>query len=149
MRTCSGFTLPELVATLVIIGILAAVVVPRFANRADFDVFGFTSQTRQTLQFAQKSAIAKRRLVCVSLSGGTLSLRFASAFGANACNTPLNGPDGQAVSQTAPSGVMITDAAFNFDPQGQPGLANALVLNVTGGSNAQTITIEAVTGYVH
>lgn len=147
MKTNSGFTLVELVSTLVLIGILAAVVVPRFANRADFDVFGFTSQTRQALQFAQKSAIAKRRLVCVSLSGGTLSLQLASVFGASACDTPLIGPDGKAFSQTAPSGVAISDAPFNFDALGRPSAAQTLV--VSGGSVSQTITVEAETGYVH
>lgn len=147
MRGNAGFTLSELVATLVIVGIMAAVVVPRFMNRADFDVFGFAAQTRQSLQFAQKAAVAKRRLVCVSISGGSLSLQFASAFGASSCDTPLNGPDGNAFLQTAPSGVAITDARFDFDALGRASAAQTLL--VSGGSTSQTITVEAGTGYVH
>lgn len=147
VRTSSGFTLPELVATLVIIGIMAAVVVPRFASRSDFDAFGFAEQTRAGLRFAQKTAIAKRRQVCVAIAGNSLSLSFATNFG-GACDRPVFGPaSNQAYVLAATSGIAITAANFSFDALGRPSAGQAL--SVTGGSAAKLITVEAETGYVH
>ncbi len=150
----AGFTLPELVITLVVISILAAVIIPRFAQKSDFDVFGYAEQTREALRFAQKSAIAKRRLVCVAIASNNISLQFASSFGVSSCNTALINPAtgkayGVASQDAAPSGVGITSISFNFDPLGHPSFAANQTLNVTGGSSAQLITIEAETGYVH
>ncbi len=147
VRTCSGFTLPELVATLVIIGIMAVVVVPRFASRSEFDVFGYSEQIRSALRLAQKSAVAKRRQVCVVVSANTLTLRVATSFG-GPCDLALNAPAStDAVVQTAPAGVSISDAAFSFDALGRPSAAQAI--DVAAGASTLRIRIEAETGYVH
>lgn len=156
MQTSSGFTLPELVATLVIIGIMAAVVVPRFANRADFDVFGVTQQTRAALRFAQKSAIAKRRQVCVTIANDSLDLTFGTHFGdsctgftcaANPANCLTNPATGKGYTLSVTSGISITAASFYFSALGKPSAVQSLT--VSGGSSTQTITVEAETGYVH
>jgi len=153
LRREAGFTLPELIVTLIVIGILAAVAVPRFVTRSEFDVFGFTEQTRAALRFAQKSAITKRRTVCVTLAANSLSLAFASTFG-GACDTPVLNPAGnpqpaadQNYRVAAVNGIAITAATITFDPLGKPG--NAQALSVIGGSSTQIITVEAETGYVH
>lgn len=153
-KRSGGFTLPELVVTLVVLGILAAVIIPRFAKKSDFDVFGYAEQTREALRFAQKSAIAKRRLVCVAIASNTISIQFASAFGASSCNTALINPAtgkayGLASQDAAPSGVSINALSFNFDALGHPGFAANQTLTVTGGSATESIVIEAETGYVH
>jgi MSHA pilin protein MshC len=155
VRTSSGFTLPELVVTLVIIGIMAAVVVPRFVNRTDFDVFGFAEQTRAALRFAQKSAIAKRRQVCVTIAGNSLSLTYASNFvgscagltcAANPANCLANPATGQGYTLPSTNGIVVTTVNFSFDALGRPSAGQ--VLNVTGGSATRAITIAAETGYV-
>ncbi|MBS1208975.1 MAG: prepilin-type N-terminal cleavage/methylation protein [Proteobacteria bacterium] len=155
-RATHGFTLPELIATMVIIGIMAAVVVPRFANRADFDVFGVTQQTRAALRFAQKSAIAKRRQVCVTIASNSLDLTFGTTFvdscsgftcAANPANCLTNPATGKGYTLPVTSGISITAASFYFSPLGKPSAAQSLT--VSGGSSTQTITVEAETGYVH
>lgn len=145
----AGYTLPELVATLVVIGILAAVVVPRFAAQASFDVFGYAESARQGLRFAQKSAVAKRRTVCVQSAGNSLSFTYSASFG-GACDPALKlaDPAGNAdYLLSAPGGVTLSAASFSFDPLGRASAAQSLI--VSGGGSSQTLRVEAETGYVH
>lgn len=143
----AGFTLPELVATMVVVGILAAVAVPRFMDRTGFDVFGYSELVREALRFAQKSAIAKRRTVCVSLSAGSLSLKVSTSFGGSCTPALLDPSSGQAYTLSARSGVSVADAAFSFDALGRPSAQQSIA--VSGGGVTQNIVVEAETGYVH
>lgn len=143
----SGFTLPELVTTLVLLGLLAAVAMPRFMGRGEFDAFGAAEQTRAALRFAQKSAVAKRRQVCVTIANNQLTLRVAAQFGA-ACSLAIQHPQSsEDYSLQVPAGVTITPADFSFDPLGRASAAQSL--NVAGGSSSLPILVEAETGYVH
>ena len=143
----AGFTLPELVATMVVIGILAAVVAPRFATRAEFDVFGYSESARQALRFAQKSAIAKRRTVCAVSASNSLSFTFGTSYGAACSQALLDPASSSAYTLAAPSGVTISAASFSFDPLGRPSAAQSL--SVVGGNSTVNIVVEAETGYVH
>lgn len=143
----SGFTLPELVATLVVVGILAAVAVPRFMDRTGFDVFGYSESVREALRFAQKSAIAKRRTVCVSLSTGSLSLTVSTSFGGSCTTALLDPSSAQAYTLSARSGVSVANAAFSFDALGRPSAQQSIA--ISGGGVSQSIVVEAETGYVH
>lgn len=135
---------------MIMIGILASVAVPKFMGSSDFDAMGFARQTQQTLRLAQKTAIAKRRTVCVAIASNILTLRFASAYGVSTCDTPLRNTATNAnFSQTAPSGLSIADVSFTYDSLGRPSFSSTQVLTVVGASVAQTITVEAETGYVH
>lgn len=143
----SGFTLPELVVTMVIIGILAVVIAPRFAQKSTFDVFGFTEQAREALRYAQKSAIAKRRSVCVGLTSSTLTLTVPASFGGTCSQALIDPSTGQALSQSVSSTLTVSAASFYYDASGAPSAAQTIT--VTDGTSTQTITVEAGTGYVH
>lgn len=62
----TGFTMVELVVTLVIFGVLASIALPRFQDNAAFTERGISDQVLATLRYAQKLAITKRREVCVT-----------------------------------------------------------------------------------
>src|SRR3989338_2309849 len=87
----AGFTLVELIMTMVIVGILAVFAAPRFFGADIFKSRGFADQIQASLRYAQKIAIAQRRNVCVTIAGNSLSL----ATGATAaCCTPLSSLSG-------------------------------------------------------
>ena len=164
----NGFTLVELVTILILVGILAVAVMPRFADRGGFDARGFYDGSLATLRYAQKSAIAQRRNVCVAFSAAgvspaTITLRIRNDFstncnagcGDNALARDLAGPTGLVPhSVTAPPGVnfaaasapLVYPSSFNFCPSGAASSGQAFGIEQLPGN---TITIVAATGYVY
>ena len=133
---------------MVVVGILAITALPRFANKSDFDARGFFDATASMLRYAQKSAVAQRRTVCVGFGvNSSVTLNIASVFN-GACDTPLAGTDGVApYALAAPAGVgfAAAPANFNFLPSGEASLGqNISVANLPG----RSITVVAATGYV-
>ena len=146
-----GYTLVEVVMTILLAGILAAVALPRFASRDGYDVSGFAEDVRAVVRFAQKTAIAQHRLVYVNLdaAAGKLSACYDAAY---PCATPLADPSGgAALSLAAPGNVNFTTTAsqlsFNW-----LGSANAVGATVTvspsAGGNALSVVVDPDSGYV-
>lgn len=140
-RRPEGFTLVELIVALIVLGIIAAVAVPRFADRADFDNRGFQDETRALLRYAQKSAIAQRRNVCVALNAAGVALTIDT-------NTPADGNCDAALALPNParggSGLTPSVATFKFRPLGDTDQAADVTMAIAG----TTITVDFNTGYV-
>ena len=133
---------------LVVIGVLAAAALPRFWDRQVFDSRGFFDQTLSVLRYAQKSAIAERRTVCVAFTSTIVTLTIATAAGSSVCGSNLASPNGASpFVVTAKSGVSFAAAPtnFQFNPLGQASIGQTIqVTNASG-----NIVIEQDTGYVH
>jgi MSHA pilin protein MshC len=154
-----GFSLVELIAVMVILGVLAVAALPRMADRSDFDSRSFHDETLAALRYAQKAAVSQRRNVCVAFGVNTVTLTVASAPGSGSpCNTNLTGPTGAAPYQVPPVGrtpqasfdqapvlPVTVPANFQFDALGRPNASQTI--KVVGSS--RNITIEAETGYVY
>ena len=149
LRTrATGFTMVELVVTLVIVGLIATIALPRFQDNTAFIQRGFSDEVRAALRYAQKLAIAKRREVCVDFLPGQVALTFnPSTIAGAACTSAVNLP-GQSAPYVVnvPAGIaLVPSANFRFNGLGQPSVAPVTV-TLTG--RALPITVVAETGYV-
>lgn len=160
-----GFTTVELVVTLIIIGLLAAVAGPRFFDLDVFHARGFYDEVLSALRYAQRTAIAQRRVVYVRLDTTSVSACYANTFPCTAPADQVPGPYGEKpFSVNAGSGVSLAPVTtLFFDALGRPHngtdpvptsqintstfTAN-LTISLTGGGDTRTVTVERETGYV-
>lgn len=159
MSRQGGFTLMELVVVMVLTGILAAVAIPRVFNKSEFAGRGARDFVGSALRYAQKSAVAMRRNVCVTVGATSVTMTHALAAGntqvcaaAATINNPATGQPfaSQAYEQGA---TVSTPASLAFDALGRPLSAALAALTttqtITVNGHATPVTIEPETGYVH
>jgi MSHA pilin protein MshC len=145
-----GFTLAELVIVLVLVGVLAVVAMPRLLHQSGFAARGAHDYVASGLRYAQKSAIAMRRNVCVAVGTTGMAMTYASAAGsAQPCaagNTIANPATGLPFASTAyeEGATVSTPANVVFDALGKPSSAVSITVDL----HATPITVEAETGLV-
>lgn len=117
-----GFTLPELVAVLLIAGALAAVALPRLGGALAVRDDALRDEVTAALRHAHKTAVAHRRLVCATLSTDGVQLALAASNPASACSLALTGVDGSAQHARRRGEATIAaapTATLYFQPSGR------------------------------
>ncbi len=159
-RFCAkGFTLVEMTATLVVVGILAAIAIPRLVSGDAFSSRSFFDETTSIVRYAQKVAVAQRRLVFVNVTATRVEACYDAGCATRA-PSPVDPADplGAHTDSTEarwkldPGRVVMvpTTPSFSFNGLGQPsaGVVITFTSNVPD-DPARTITIVNQTGYVH
>lgn len=109
----------ELITVMVLIGVLAAIGIPRLMGENSINAVVFGDQVASAMRTAQKSAVAKRRIVCVTTFERRLELRISTAAGTAACDLQLDGAnDGTFDSNDDKVSMNNPRPALFFHPDG-------------------------------
>jgi len=145
----------EMILVMLITAILAAYALPKFSAVINLRDDGWHDQIQSALRFAQKGAVTRRRLTCVSISATTVSVTTAAANPATTCGATLQGPDGSATFGTAENTSAATSVSpsgvIYFQPDGRvttDGAGTAAANRTITMSGASSITVYGETGYV-
>jgi prepilin-type N-terminal cleavage/methylation domain-containing protein len=152
-----GFTLPELVAVMVIAGVLAAVALPRLNVALNLRADTYHDQIVAALRLAGASAVSHRRLVCAAVGSSTVTLAIAAANPASSCSTALPGvatgagggaaafSSGGSTSSVAPAGTLFFQPSGRISRDGAGLSAGSWSISVSGSTS---IAVVGETGHV-
>ena len=159
----AGFTTVELIVTIAIAGILAAIAVARFVEPGGFSSRGFYDRAMSVVRQAQKVAIAQRRTIVVVTTADRVAACYDDACTSRvAMSSEFGFTPGMdaALAKCAndrtwlcagtPAGVSLSVSTVRFSALGEADAATIISLTSTiAGDPPRQIVVEAVTGYVH
>lgn len=147
-----GFTLPELIAVMLLAAILSAVALPKLQGVLSFRDDGWRDQVLAAMRLAHHTATGHRRLVCADIAAERVNLTIASANPASACSAALPGPDGGSAAYSAGAAAAVSPAGtLYFQPSGRVtsdgagGSASTRRITISGQDD---IVVNGETGHV-
>ncbi len=144
---------------ILIIGVLAALAVPRFFSRVVFTERAYASELLQALRYARRSAEVANCSVAFAITSQGYGLYYNDACrsgGATSYTLPVPDPHelGQSLIRNDKPSTLIQNTTANtvvFWPQG--GVTNVVgtpiapVITLNGSEYSTSISIDGVTGY--
>lgn len=149
-----GFTLPELIAVMVVVSVLAAVALPKFDAALTIRNDSWRDEVVSALRLARSTAVSHRRLVCAAVASGSVTLTIAAVNPATACSATLPGPGGAAAytssnvatASVSPAGTMYFQPSGRVTSDGAGSTASDRSISISGTSTA--ISVIGETGHV-
>jgi MSHA pilin protein MshC len=150
-----GFTIVELVVTIIILGVIASVAGPKFFGTSSYEAMGFSQTLSTSLGYAQKLAMNTGCNTRVVVASGSMMLYQGNSACADATLIrPVVRVTGGDFSESIPGGLSVDSFDLYFDARGRPHeyadsslVTSTKVINVDGGS--RLVKVEAETGFVY
>lgn len=158
MKRARGFTMIELIVVMVLTGIVAAVAVPKLMGNNAYTALALHDQVQAAMRSAQKTAVARRRVVCATQTNPYVPPVFtiAPSSSSTACSVALaNAIDttvlGNSALETFYENLPATlyfqpNATITSDFAGTLPIVGTVTFSYEG--TTYKITIDGVTGYV-
>ena len=156
LRGSPGATMLEIVAVLVIIGLLAAVAFSDIDTNP-YNVAAETNEFKASLRFAQSLAFTQAYLPAGTEEttwGLLVTAGGYSLIRGGAAQNDVNLPGNDSPTYTLPSGVTLTSGTISYNFRGMPSTAAGAALNsnttftVTAYNKSETVTVTQQTGYI-
>jgi MSHA pilin protein MshC len=147
-HTDKGFTLIEVIAVLVIAGIIAAVAIFKISSAKTFSVAAEAATLKTQLRFAQIKALGETGTWGIQVNGNSYQLINVAA-GNVVSPATINLP-AETSNTHSFSGAVTATATQNpitFDNFGNPGAAN-ISITLTSGSQTAVVNITNTTGFI-
>jgi MSHA pilin protein MshC len=152
----SGFTMVELVVVMILIGVFAAIGIPRLMGDKNMEGAVFGDQVVSGLRRAQKIATGHLRPVCANVGPKAVTIRL---YIGNSCSLAVTGLTDDDYATTDSVLTVKTPTTLYFQPDGRittdaAGVTPATdAIDITGNVNGtnttfRTIHVEGTTGYV-
>lgn len=153
-RRLRGFTMVELITIMIILGILAAVALPRLDSATSFRSLEFRDRVIAALRYAHKTATSHRRLVCATLTPTSAALTIDETVPKNGtCDGGLTIPGGTTSSISATQdgfGSAPTPSTLYFQPDGRvtSDISGNTITDFANTVDGSTVVVRGATGYI-
>ena len=144
-----GFTLVELVSVIVLLGIMTAVIAPRFLTLRDYEARGYYDEVAAASRYAQKLAVVSGCDVQMAISSAGLKLRKRQLCDtSSAFSRTLKLPGKDVDTLSPPADLSVSAATVIFSPLGEAINTMRIPTDYSLNIGSRTIQIVGETGYV-
>jgi len=134
-----AFTILEVIAVMMIIGVLSAIAVVRFISVENYSAAAEVDILKTHLRYVQFRALSDNSTWGMSFNGNSYTMLR------DGITAPYNLPNEGSPTHTLPAGVTVSGGTVTFDDWGSPGTSNiSIYISPAGG----TITITRNTGFI-
>lgn len=152
MTRADGFTIIELVAVIVLLGILAISIVPRYPGKS-IELNGQIEQLAGDIRFAQSLSMTHGARHCIFFNTGAASYQFRNTNCTTAVAHPATGSSGYVSLSNATMALgNISGSFIEFDTRGKPytftAPASNATVTLTSSGETRSVSVSPETGRV-